>query len=152
MKKWIWLAAVAVIAAGIWIYHMPREIHHELKGIIYSVDGAFEQPAEIIVTGKKYPDPFGKPVMKGTVSIDGLFQVPVTMVFDGTSYFCAVTESGDDKVQITKGTVYASRELDRFWIQLDEIRKHYGIKDAYVFAPAMYRGEANASIEEMLKD
>lgn len=141
MKKWIFLAVVVLIAAAGALYHTPREIQQELQGAIYSEQSDFERLSKIVLSGKKYPNLLGKPVIKGTLSIDEQFIYPVTLKFDGSMYSCTLTEWGEDKVPITTGTITASGDLTRFSMYLQDINEHYGLRDARVTAPPVLLGE-----------
>lgn len=141
MKKWIFLVVVVVLIAVGGLYHTPREIHKELQGVIYSEYENFEQAAEITLTGKKYPNLLGKPIIKGIIRIDELFEYPVTLKFNGSMYSYTMTEWGEDKVLMTTGMITASSDFSQFSIYHQDIRKHYDLNDAWVAAPPMYRGK-----------
>lgn len=141
MKKLIFLAVVVLlIAAGV-LYHTPREIRQELQGAIYSEQKNFERASKVVLTGKEYPNLLGKPVIKGTLSMDEQFIYPVTLKFDGSMYSYTMTEWGEDKSPITTANITASRDLTRFSIYLQDLNEHYGLSDAWVTAPPVLRGE-----------
>lgn len=140
MRKWIFLVlAILLFTAGA-LYHAPKEVHKELQGVIYSERESFEQAAEITLIGKKYPNLLGKPIIKGIVRINDLFEYPVTLKLNGSEYSYTMTEWGEDKVLMTRGMITVSSDFSQFMIYHQDIRQYYDLNDAWVAAPPMYRG------------
>lgn len=141
MRKWLFFMVVVVLIAVGALYHAPREVHQELRGVIYSERENFEQAAEITLTGKKYPNLLGKPVIKGTLSIDEQFVFPVTLKFNGSMYSYTMVEWGEDKAPITTGTITASSDLNSFTISLQAMNDYYGLSEAWLVAPPVLHEE-----------
>lgn len=141
MKKWIFLMVVVVLIAAGALYHAPRVIKQELQGMIYSEHNDFERSSKILLTGDKYPNLLGKPVIKGTLSIDEQFVFPVTLKFNGSMYSYTMVEWGEDKAPITTGTITASSDLNSFTISLQAMNDYYGLSEAWLVAPPVLHEE-----------
>lgn len=153
MKKGKLIAFACIIAASLvlYLYFKPVNVHKVYDSVIYSFDSDIEYRTSIELDGQLYRDLFGKDKINGNLIVDKDRIYKVQLKYDGSVYFYHLVSWDDSKALKTLGTIQASKNLDKFWIKLNDIDKRYQLEDSYVFGPAHTKEEAEALVKQLMK-
>lgn len=141
-KKWI-LSSIIVIALiyGLYAYHRPNYVELSFNSMIFSMDSDFEQSTIVSMKGDHYRSLLGNGMLLGELSVDEDLKYNVKLTKGRKSYEDIITTWDSNKNTIIIGYVEVSHELDKVWIQLDDINERYSLSEGHVAGPA------SASIE-----
>lgn len=147
MKKYkvLILSGTVVIAAVIYFlidYHQPRHIEANYSSTIYSKESKFEKQMVVRISGNLYKSLFEKDMLIGQMTVNNNLKYEIKLKRDGNKYFEILTKI-DNESLISIGSIMTSINLDKVWLQLNDINDRYNLIDGYVSGPAKNTEEAN---------
>ncbi|PZD97332.1 hypothetical protein DNH61_02990 [Paenibacillus sambharensis] len=154
MKKiTIIICSLVVIAAVIFLYtaFKPAAVDKEIASVIYSTEEGVEKQSVVQLVGNVQRHSFSSRVFQGRLTVDHDLAYDVKLSESGSGFFGTIVSFNSDKSIQTKGTVYASKELDRVWIWLDELDKRYNMENGYIAGPASTQAEANEIARSLIE-
>ncbi|CAM4481641.1 hypothetical protein [Paenibacillus tarimensis] len=144
-KATIIISSLVLIAVVLFLYttFKPSAVDKEITSVIYSTEEGVEKQSVVQLVGSVQRHSFSSRVFQGRLTVDHDLAYDVKLSESGSGFFGTIVFS-DSYIDIqTKGTVYASKELDRIWIWLDELDKRYDMENGYIAGPASTQAEAN---------
>lgn len=136
-KMWVFSCIVIVVIITImYSYHRPHPIEVSLSSIIYSNDSDFEKTTMVTLKGDLYKSLIGNGIVKGELSTDEDLTYKVTLKQESNTYSGFLYEWDSNKNIRSIGSIMATKELDKIWLQLDEINERYSLTEGYIAGPA----------------
>jgi|GEM_PF-5296357 len=142
-KKWI-LSSIIVIALiyGLYDYHRPRYVELSFNSVIFSLKSDFENSIVVSMKGDQYNSRIGNGMFIGELSIDGDLRYNVKLTEEGKLYAGSIIAKDSNNNTINIGSVDVSHDLDKIWLQLDNINERYSLSEGYIAGPANSASEA----------
>ncbi|WP_159888700.1 hypothetical protein [Paenibacillus puerhi] len=148
MNKGIWaIIGVIFLTAVFYIYDYKKsiEIDNEISGLVYSNETKLERETSINIQGTLHKKFLNRNVFLGKLNMDNDIVYDIKLLHGDNSYFGLFTsEERYLGILKTTGSILISNNLDKTWIQLDEINSKYNLNDGYVSGPAKNIEEANS--------
>ncbi len=148
MKRRVWIAISCIaLVAAIYLtihYSRPKHIEISIDSTIYSPGTEFEKQTTVSIIGDQHNRLFGKDSLTGKLIVDHDLIYEINLKRDEDRLFQILTkiEDGNQRLQ-SVGSVMASINLERIWLQLDDINVRYELNEGYISGPAKDREEAN---------
>ena len=145
-KKWIVSSIIVIVLIyALYDYHRPKYVELSFNSVIYSIDSNFEKSIVVSMKGDRYNSRIGNGMFLGELSVDEDLKYNVKLTENGNRYAGSIFAKDSNENTITIGLVDISHDLDKIWIQLDDINERYSLSEGYghVVGPASTAIEAN---------
>ena len=133
---------IVVIIYFTYDYHWGDYVELTFESVLYSNDSDFEQSVLVSLKGDFYKSLIGNGMFQGQLSTDEKLKYDVKLKEEANIYRGFVFTRDSNKNNRTIGVVTVSHNLDKIWIQWNDVYELYALTEVNIAGPANSASEA----------